>query len=58
MTKKDYEVIAEIITELNWDGSITSDEVYGIAEMFAYKLKTDNHKLDTKKFLDYIKERM
>jgi hypothetical protein len=58
MTKRDYEVIAEIIAEMNWGGEQASDMIYNIARVFADKLKRDNHKFDKKVFLDYIKERM
>lgn len=58
MTRRDYEVIAEIIAELNWKPQYTPSMVYEVAETFAYKLKADNHKFNEKIFLDYVKERM
>ena len=58
MTRRDYEVIAEIIAELNWKPEYTSSMVYEVAEIFAYNLKADNPKFNHKVFLAYIKERM
>ena len=58
MTKRDYEVIAEIIAEMNWDESYTSDTVYEIARIFSIKLQQDNHKFNKITFMSYIKERM
>lgn len=58
MTKRDYELIAEIIAELNWNENYKYDDVINIAENFAYKLKSDNPKFNEKIFLGYIKERI
>ena len=58
MTKRDYEVIAKIIAEMNWSYEGREEEVLRIAEYFADKLKKDNHKFNEKIFLDYVKERM
>ena len=58
MTKKDYELIADVIRNFKREeaNDTITNQVEFLIDEFAYKLEKDNFRFNEKKFRDYIYE--